>query len=49
MAVIKLSDGRALAVSVSGPDDAMPLLFHHGTPDRQSRSASCCARPANAG
>ncbi|MDQ2796576.1 MAG: alpha/beta hydrolase [Actinomycetota bacterium] len=25
-------DGRALDVFVSGPDDAVPFLFHHGTP-----------------
>lgn len=27
-----LSDGRLLDVRVSGPDDGVPLVFHHGTP-----------------
>jgi pimeloyl-ACP methyl ester carboxylesterase len=29
---LRLADGRALDVYVSGPDDGMPLVFHHGTP-----------------
>lgn len=29
---IILSDGRRLDVRVSGPEDGMPLLVHHGTP-----------------
>ncbi len=29
---IRLDDGRALDVYVSGPDDGLPLVFHHGTP-----------------
>ena len=30
--LLELSDGRSLELHVSGPDGAMPLLFHHGTP-----------------
>jgi pimeloyl-ACP methyl ester carboxylesterase len=30
--LIDLPDGRHLDVEVSGPDDGVPLLFHHGTP-----------------
>jgi pimeloyl-ACP methyl ester carboxylesterase len=29
---ITVSDGRELDVLVTGPDDGMPLVFHHGTP-----------------
>ena len=29
---ITLPDGRALDIYVSGPEDGMPLVFHHGTP-----------------
>ncbi|MGN6325171.1 alpha/beta fold hydrolase [Pseudolysinimonas sp.] len=29
---IRLDDGRALDVYVSGPADGLPLVFHHGTP-----------------
>lgn len=29
---IPLPDGRALDVYVSGPEDGLPLVFHHGTP-----------------
>jgi pimeloyl-ACP methyl ester carboxylesterase len=32
MRVIELADGRLLEVQVTGPDDAVPLVFHHGTP-----------------
>lgn len=32
MPTISLSDGRELDLQVSGPADAVPLLFHHGTP-----------------
>ena len=32
MTIIELPDGRYLDVDVSGPDDGMPLVFHHGTP-----------------
>ncbi len=30
--VVRLRDGRELAVAVSGPADGVPLLYHHGTP-----------------
>jgi pimeloyl-ACP methyl ester carboxylesterase len=29
---LELSDGRLLDVYVSGPDEGLPLVFHHGTP-----------------
>jgi pimeloyl-ACP methyl ester carboxylesterase len=29
---LRTPDGRTLDVLVGGPDDAVPLLFHHGTP-----------------
>jgi pimeloyl-ACP methyl ester carboxylesterase len=29
---IELGDGRLLDVRVSGPEDGIPLVFHHGTP-----------------
>jgi len=32
MTIIKLPDGRDLDVDVSGPEDGIPLVFHHGTP-----------------
>jgi len=32
MTIINLPDGRHLDVNVSGPEDGIPLVFHHGTP-----------------
>jgi pimeloyl-ACP methyl ester carboxylesterase len=32
MPMISLADGRSLQYQVSGPDDGLPLVFHHGTP-----------------
>ena len=32
MTTIDLPDGRVLDITVSGPDGAVPLIFHHGTP-----------------
>ena len=29
---VLLPDGRRLDLRVSGPDDGLPLVFHHGTP-----------------
>jgi pimeloyl-ACP methyl ester carboxylesterase len=29
---VQLPDGRRLEVRISGPADALPLVFHHGTP-----------------
>ncbi|WP_375483913.1 alpha/beta fold hydrolase [uncultured Jatrophihabitans sp.] len=31
MTTLKLDDGRDLRVRISGPEDGLPLLFHHGT------------------
>ena len=30
--MLMLTDGRQLDVSVTGPQDGVPLVFHHGTP-----------------
>ncbi|WP_375487007.1 alpha/beta fold hydrolase [uncultured Jatrophihabitans sp.] len=32
MTLVATPDGRQLEVEVSGPEGAMPLVFHHGTP-----------------
>ncbi len=32
MTELDLPDGRPLDIRVSGPDEGLPLLFHHGTP-----------------
>ena len=32
MTIIDLPDGRFLDLDVSGPEDGIPLVFHHGTP-----------------
>lgn len=32
MTIIDLSDGRALDLNLSGPEEGLPLVFHHGTP-----------------
>ena len=32
MTIIKLPDARHLDMDVSGPEDGIPLVFHHGTP-----------------
>lgn len=32
MTIINLPDGRYLDMDVSGPEDGIPLVFHHGTP-----------------
>ena len=32
MTIVNLPDGRDLDLEVSGPEDGMPLVFHHGTP-----------------
>jgi len=40
MTTIDLPDGRSLDLDVSGPQNGMPLVFHHGTPGslRQDRA-----------
>ncbi len=46
--VVTLRDGRGLAVAVSGPDDGVPLLYHHGTPgclfQPEANRAECARR-----
>lgn len=32
MTIIDLPDGRSLDLDVSGPEEGIPLIFHHGTP-----------------
>lgn len=32
MTEITLPDGRQLDIEITGPDDGIPLIFHHGTP-----------------
>jgi pimeloyl-ACP methyl ester carboxylesterase len=32
-----LPDGRRLDIEISGPDDGLPLVFHHGTPGSVKR------------
>ena len=32
MTIIDLPDGRSLDLDVTGPENGMPLVFHHGTP-----------------
>jgi DNA-binding CsgD family transcriptional regulator len=34
---VGLADGRLLEASVSGPDQATPLVFHHGTPSERTQ------------
>jgi pimeloyl-ACP methyl ester carboxylesterase len=34
---VGLADGRSLEVSVSGPQQATPLMFHHGTPSERTQ------------
>jgi hypothetical protein len=36
---IDLPDGRRLHVTVSGPADGLPLMFHHGTPGARTGGA----------
>jgi pimeloyl-ACP methyl ester carboxylesterase len=38
MTLLELADGRRLDVDISGPDGAVPLLFHHGTPGSKHAS-----------
>jgi pimeloyl-ACP methyl ester carboxylesterase len=44
---ITLPDGRSLDVYWSGPEDALPLVFHHGTPGSR-RPESAIERAAHA-
>jgi pimeloyl-ACP methyl ester carboxylesterase len=43
---VPLRDGRTLAVSISGPEGGVPLVWHHGTPGHRlqaSATAAACA------
>jgi pimeloyl-ACP methyl ester carboxylesterase len=45
--IVRVRDGRELAVAVSGPPDGVPLLYHHGTPGcllQPAASREECAR-----
>lgn len=46
---LALRDGRELEITVSGPDDGVPLLWHHGTPGCGYQSASKVADVAARG
>src|SRR5918996_3146246 len=35
--LLRLPDGRSIDVEVSGPDGAVPLVVHHGTPGSRSQ------------
>jgi pimeloyl-ACP methyl ester carboxylesterase len=37
---ITLPDGRSLDLYTSGPEDALPLVFHHGTPGSRRRESA---------
>jgi len=39
-ALVSLADRRTLAISVSGPDGGVPLVFHHGTPGCRIQSSA---------
>jgi pimeloyl-ACP methyl ester carboxylesterase len=45
---IRLDDGRALDVYVSGPDGGLPLVFHHGTPGAGLPDSTALERAAHA-
>lgn len=38
--LVEASGGRVLDVMVSGPEDGLPLVFHHGTPGSVAQSRS---------
>ena len=42
-----MSDGRVLEIVLSGPEDGIPLVYHHGTPGSAHQSRST-ARAAHA-
>jgi pimeloyl-ACP methyl ester carboxylesterase len=46
---LPLSDGRFLEVEVSGPDGAIPLVVHHGTPGERSQYPPFAAAAAARG
>lgn len=46
---LPLPDGRELEITVSGPEDGVPLLWHHGTPGCGYQSASKIAEVTGRG
>jgi pimeloyl-ACP methyl ester carboxylesterase len=46
---LALPDGRELEITVSGPADGVPLLWHHGTPGCGVQSASKIAEASSRG
>jgi pimeloyl-ACP methyl ester carboxylesterase len=46
---LPLADGRSLEVEVSGPDGAIPLVIHHGTPGERSQYPPFAAAAAARG
>lgn len=47
--LVDLPDGRVLEVTISGPADGVPLLWHHGTPGCDFQSAGRRAAAAERG
>lgn len=39
MELVRLADGRVLEYLIEGPEDGVPLVFHHGTPGGAARFA----------
>ncbi|HJU00934.1 MAG TPA: alpha/beta hydrolase, partial [Actinomycetes bacterium] len=46
---LRLPDGRSLDVEVSGPEGAVPLVVHHGTPGERSQYPPFAAAAAARG
>ena len=46
---VALPDGRALDVRVTGPENGLPLVFHHGTPGAATPSRALAAATAERG
>jgi pimeloyl-ACP methyl ester carboxylesterase len=46
---IELPDGRTLDVRVSGPENGLPLVFHHGTPGAGTKLAALDAATSSRG
>jgi hypothetical protein len=49
MTLITLPDGRRLDIEISGPDDSVPLIFHHARRARRRSCARCSGRRSRGG
>ncbi len=47
--LLTLKDGRQLAITVSGPESGVPLIYHHGTPGCRLQSRALQAMTAQHG